>query len=116
MDCLNSYHPVVFGSLVLPFPLAPSASRKRQVFERADDQERGNPVPDPAKNSKINKNEDHAHERGDPSYSKIPEWLQEFKESLVDGSVSEHRDSPTGMLLAEDVLMESYLAQTKLVT
>ena len=29
----------------------------------------------------------------DPSYSYIPEWLQEFRENLVDDRVPEHRDS-----------------------
>ena len=32
-------------------------------------------------------------ERGDPCQSVIPEWLQEFRENLVDDSVPEHRDS-----------------------
>ena len=57
--------------------------------ERADEHERRNPVQDPTKNSKTNKNEDHEHERSDPSYSEIPEWLQEFRENLVDESVPE---------------------------
>ena len=32
-------------------------------------------------------------ERGDPLYSEIPEWLQEFKENLVDHEIPEHGDS-----------------------
>ena len=32
-------------------------------------------------------------ERGDPCHSDIPEWLQEFRENLVDDRVPEHRDS-----------------------
>ena len=32
---------------------------------------------------KPNKNDDRAHERSDPSYSEIPEWLQEFRENLL---------------------------------
>ena len=32
-------------------------------------------------------------ERGDPLYSEIPEWLQEFRENLVDDEVPERRDS-----------------------
>ena len=31
--------------------------------------------------------------RGDPLFSEIPEWLQEFRENLVDDEVSERRDS-----------------------
>ena len=41
------------------------------------------------KNPKTNKNNHHAHERCDPSYSEIPEWLQEFTENLVDGNFAE---------------------------
>ena len=36
---------------------------------------------------------DHDQERGDLYHSDIPEWLQEFKENLVDDRVSQHRDS-----------------------
>ena len=57
--------------------------------ERADERERGNPVPDPAKNSKTNNDEDHEPELVTPSSSEIPEWLQEFRENLVDESVPE---------------------------
>ena len=32
-------------------------------------------------------------ERRDPLYSEIPEWLQEFRENLLDERVPEHRDS-----------------------
>ena len=32
-------------------------------------------------------------ERGDPLYSEIPEWLQEFRENHVDDRVPESRDS-----------------------
>ena len=45
------------------------------------------------KNPKPNKSEDHEKERGDPFCSEIPEWLQEFRENLVDDRVPEHRDS-----------------------
>ena len=45
--------------------------------------------------SKISKPKkvDHEQVREDPSYSDIPEWLQEFRENLVDDRVPEHRDS-----------------------
>ena len=43
--------------------------------------------------SKPNKDEDHELERRDPLCADIPEWLQEFRENLVDDSVPEHRDS-----------------------
>ena len=48
---------------------------------------------------KPNKNEVHEHERSDPSYSAIREWLQEFKENLVDGSVPEPHVTQTRALL-----------------
>ena len=38
----------------------------------------------PTKNPKTNKNDDHDQDRGDPYFSDIPEWLQEFRENLVD--------------------------------
>ena len=41
---------------------------------------------------KTNKNETTI-ERGNPLNSEIPEWLQEFRENLVDDRVPEHRDS-----------------------
>ena len=43
--------------------------------------------------SQPNKTENHGTERGDPLYSDIPQWLQEFKENLVDDRVPERRDS-----------------------
>ena len=46
----------------------------------------------PTEIPKPNENEDHEQVRGSP-YSDIPEWLQEFKENLVDDRVPEHRDS-----------------------
>ena len=50
-------------------------------------------LPKPTKNPKPNKNENHDIERGDPLYSDIAEWLQEFRENLVDDRVLESRDS-----------------------
>ena len=50
-------------------------------------------TPKPTKNPKPNKNENPDIERGDPLCSDIPEWLQEFRENLVDEGVLEHRDS-----------------------
>ena len=47
----------------------------------------------PTKNPKPNKNVDHDQERWDPCHSEIPEWLQEFRENLVDDRIPEHRDS-----------------------
>ena len=70
--------------------------------ERVERQERGDPcsseiseelLTKPIKNPKPNKNESHELERRDPFCSEIPEWLQEFRENLVDDRVPEHRDS-----------------------
>ena len=49
----------------------------------------------PTKNPKTNKNEDHDQERRDLRHSDFSEWLQEFRENLVDDRVPEHRDSHT---------------------
>ena len=48
---------------------------------------------EPTKIPKPNKNKNHEQVRGDPHYSDIPEWLQEFRENLVGERVPEHRDS-----------------------
>ena len=70
--------------------------------ESVDRQVRGDPYSSetsegllnkPTKIPKPNKNENHEHVRGDPCYSDMPEWLQEFRENLVDERVPEHRDS-----------------------
>ena len=44
------------------------------------------------KSPKTNKKETTI-ERGDPLYSEIPEWLQEFSENLVDDEIPAHGDS-----------------------
>ena len=44
------------------------------------------------KNPKPHKKGNHDR-TGKPSDSEIPEWLQEFRENLVDDEVPEHRDS-----------------------
>ena len=55
--------------------------------------ERSDPLTKPTKNPEPNKNENHGTERGNPLCSDIPEWLQEFRENLVDDRVPEHRNS-----------------------
>ena len=56
--------------------------------------ERSDPLlPKTTQNPKPNKNENHEKERGDPLCSDILEWLQEFRENLVDDRVLEYRDS-----------------------
>ena len=59
-----------------------------------EDVERRDPLlPKPTQNPKPTKNENHDIERGNLLCSDIPEWLQEFRENLVDDRVPEHRDS-----------------------
>ena len=48
---------------------------------------------EPTKNLKPNENVDPDQERGDLCHSDIPEWLQEFRENLVDDRIPERRDS-----------------------
>ena len=79
-----------------PYPAAVSS-------KHVERQERGDPcssgiseeqlLTKPTKNPKPNKNVDHDQERRDPCHSDIPEWLQEFRENLLDDRVPEHRDS-----------------------
>ena len=47
----------------------------------------------PSRIQKPNKINNHEQVRGDPYHSDIPEWLQEFRENLVDDTVPEHRVS-----------------------
>ena len=57
------------------------------------DERSGRPDVDQANTiPKTNKKEPQK-ERRDPLYSEIPEWLQEFKENLVDDEFPEHGDS-----------------------
>ena len=63
--------------------------------ESADRQARRNPLHKPSEIPKPNKNEDHELAQGNPVQSDIPEWLQEFRENLVDERVPEYRDSHT---------------------
>ena len=83
-----------------------SATRKREDLSGIDSHpvpvssshvgriERGDPLlPKPTKNPKPNKTENHDIERRDPLCSDIQEWLQDFRENLVDDRVPEHRDS-----------------------
>ena len=62
-------------------------------YESADEKERGDPFQNPTQQAKPNANEDHEKERRDPFDSEIPEWLQKFRENLVNGRVTEPRDS-----------------------
>ena len=55
--------------------------------------ERGLLLAKPTKTPKPTQNEDHVLERGDPLCSDRPEWLQEFRENLVDDRVLERRHS-----------------------
>ena len=48
--------------------------------------------PKPIKYKKTNKKETTI-ERGNPCDSEIPEWLQEFREILVDDEIPVHGDS-----------------------
>ena len=63
------------------------------LTEHVERKERGDSLTKPTKNPKTNKNEDHDLERGDLLNSDIPEWLQEFRENLVDDRVPERKDS-----------------------
>ena len=75
-----------------------SSPHVEEIVERGDPLFAANPggAAKPTKNLNPNKNEDHDIERGDPLFaqkSEILEWLQEFREILVDDRVPEHRDS-----------------------
>ena len=85
-------------------PVPVSSSNVEEMIERVDPlfaAESGKRSQANQKNLKPHKDET-TMERGDPLFadsgraplsSEIPEWLQEFKENLVDERVPEHRDS-----------------------
>ena len=63
------------------------------IVSTTDDERSGRPDVDQA-NKTTKTNQKRATERtGKPLYSENPEWLQEFKENLVDDEIPEHGDS-----------------------
>ena len=89
-------HPTSSSSSSTSPPMTSSTVSSESVAR----QERGDPCSSdiseelftkPTKNQIKTKN--HDVERSDPCHSDIPEWLQEFRENLVDDRVLEHRDS-----------------------
>ena len=62
--------------------LSESETREREDLSGTDSH------PAPMSSSHVERTE-----RGDPLYSEIPKWLQEFRENLVDDRVPERRDS-----------------------
>ena len=62
------------------------------VSTTVDDRSR-RPVVDQANKTPKTNTKEPQTDRGDPLYSDIPEWLQEFRENLVDEEIPEHRDS-----------------------
>ena len=60
--------------------------------ESEDRQARGTPLHEPDEIPKPNKFMNHEYARRDPLQSDISEWLQEFRENIVDERVPEHRD------------------------
>ena len=62
------------------------------VSELVDDRT-GEPVETQANEIPKPNKKETTIERGNPLYSDIPEWLQEFRENLVDDRVPERRDS-----------------------
>ena len=63
-----------------------------QVSNSVDDRS-GRPDDTQANKTQKTNIEETTIDRGNPLCSEIPEWLQEFKEILVDDEIPEHRDS-----------------------
>ena len=66
----------------------PASLRTESMSEVRGDSSRG-----PAETDNPNNKNDNEEVRSDPLRDQ-PEWLEEFKENLVDDSVPEHRDAP----------------------
>ena len=57
------------------------------------EESRGKPFSGPAETENTNKNEDDEELRGE-LWQHVSEWLQDFKENLVDENVQPHQYSP----------------------
>ena len=57
------------------------------------DVDQANKTPKTKKKPQKEREDPLLKERGDPLYSEIPEWLQEFKENLVDDEIPQYGDS-----------------------
>ena len=66
----------------------PATERSESTSESV----RGNPSHEPAETENPNKNDDDEELQSDQLQG-VPDWLQEFKQGLVDESVPEHRDA-----------------------
>ena len=67
----------------------PATRRSESASE--DTSARGNSWHEPTEIENPNKNDDE--ELQDDELQGVPDWLQEFKEGLIDESVPEHRDT-----------------------
>ena len=65
------------------------------VDERLErpDIDQASKIPSPKKKPQKERRDTLLKERRDPLHSDIPEWLQEFRENLVDDEIPEHEDS-----------------------
>ena len=82
-----------------PPAIVSSESVDRQVRRDPYSSETSEELLNKPTNPKTPKKKNHEQVRGDPYYSDIPDWLQEFRENLVDDRVPEHRDTHTRVLL-----------------
>ena len=71
----------------------PASTRSENTSEEVQ----GNLSHGPAENDNPNKNDDNEEAQGNLSHD-LPEWLQEVKHGLVDGSFPEHRDASSSTL------------------
>ena len=72
-------------------------STDNPATERSDimsEESRGNPWRGSAETEKTNRNEDDEELRSELC-QEVPEWLQDFKENLVDKNVQQHQYSPS---------------------
>ena len=78
------------ASDISPVTVSPSVDERsgRPDFDQANK----NPKPN-SKEPQKERGDTLLRERRDPLYSEIPEWLQEFRENVVDDEIPEHGDS-----------------------
>ena len=74
------------------WPSSTSMTPSRQEIDHPTSSSSSSTSP-PTTSSTVSSESVDRHERRDPCHSEIPEWLQEFRQNLVDDRVPEHRDS-----------------------
>ena len=81
------------GWITIPQPVSSESVERQERRDPYSSETSEELLNKTTKTQQPNKNENHEREEEDPYHSDIPEWLQEFRENLVDDRVPERRES-----------------------